>query len=316
MKRTAALSFLLFAVLSLLLALLVFEPAGSFDKTALRFLCLMPPETEYYWGAVRSGIAEADASFGTYTRIEDYDRYDISSRLRLLSQTDYFHVDGIITIGEPSSPELGAAIASCIDKGIPVALIDTDMPGTDRSFYIGTDNQKAGEAAADKLLELTGGTVHAAVIITGISDANQSERLKGFRRVIDQDPDSDVLVVYENRSDKAALATFLTRTLKSRPSLNAIFCADASTSTTTGVFMKDADISRQLFIIGFDEVAPTPQLVADGVLSGVMIQQGKQMGYEAVRLLIDYKNDPALEPQELYTPAILVEQKDAEAYIS
>ena len=295
----------------LLIALLVllYEPTEAFHPDALRLVCLMPPEKEYYWGKVREGLINAGKDFNCQLRIASYDRYDVKTHVSLLKECHYYHVDGIITIGEPSSKELCEEIATFTRKGIPVALMDTDAPASNRSFYIGTDNFKAGQEAATQLLSYTGGDTKAGVIITGIDNANQRERLEGFTSALEEGG-GELLFVYENQSDKTALGAYLGKALDENEGLNALFDAEASTTSFLGLFLTERGKGRPLYTIGFDEVAPTAQMVAEGVLSATFIQQGRQMGYEAVKTLLSYIEDPAKEPTQIYTQAVLADAEN------
>lgn len=314
MKRTLILMGATAVVLSIFLLFLIYEKPDPFDENAVRItVCTINAENRYYWNSIQSGIEDAARDYHANISIASFDRFDEDTQLQLLEETGYYHTDGIITIGAPYNEKIGDIIRERVSQGVPVALIDTDMPDSGRSFYIGTDNELAGYIAGQHILEQTGGHAISLVFLSGINDANQSERLKGFQKAMDN---GNTLTIFENGTNKVAINTFLEESLSSYPEINSIFCAEATSSGLVGLYLEEHTEYQNLCVIGFDHVPPTPRLVAGNILDGTVIQQTHDMGYLAIEILLEYIQDPDKEHQQIYTDALFVGPKEAGDYIT
>lgn len=258
--------------------------SAEFTQKTHRYICIVLPHKEYYWGEIKKGISDADNQFGCMTKIETFERFDTDRQLELLKQIDFFHVDGVITIGQPSNASINSEIKKIVDNNIPVVLLDTDSPSSQRTCYIGTDNYNAGADAAKYILEQTNGSVNAAVFVSSMDDANQQERYQGFKDTI-QNADGIISYVGESLNDADAFQKLLNKALQEDPKINSIFCAEASTSQQTGVFLKNSSLYREITSVMFDDIGTVPQLVSDGILSGSIIQSTQEMGYLSVDIL-------------------------------
>ena len=78
----------------------------------------------------------------------------------------YSKVNGIITAGTNSSPELIEVINAAVKEEIPVVLVNSDIPSSDRTCYVGTDNYEAGRMAGVDMAEATGKKAKIGVIVS------------------------------------------------------------------------------------------------------------------------------------------------------
>lgn len=301
-------------VLGLSLFALSYEPKVSYRADTKRFICIINPESRYYWGDMKAGISQADLDLGTDTKFCSFDRFDLDGQLRLLEETDYVHTDGIITVGEPVSDSFNEKIRELTDKGIPVVLLDTDSKECGRSCYIGSDNYLAGREAALRIMEKTGGHARIGIIITGIDDANQRERLNGFQDAVSDCSDVEILEICENRLDKNALQENLKRLFAQYDDLNALFCAEAWTSQQTGLVLENLSPARNLTIVGFDITEHTQEYVRDGRYCALIVQDSFSMGYQAVNYLNQYTDGDQNLPTEIFTDVFCVTGETIDSY--
>lgn len=316
MKKTLAVLGGLGVILALLLAVLVYEPHQEYRETAKRFLCIITPETKYYWGNVKAGIAQADQDLGSYTRLDLFERFDTEKQIRLLDESRYTQMDGIITLGEPYSQELNDKIQEIVASGVPVVLLDRDSPDSGRSCYIGSDNYAAGQMAAELIARETGEKSRVAVFISGMEDANQRERLSGFQQVLEEKSDMEVLEVCENQLDKVGIWNDLDRIFQEYEEINAIFSAEAFNSQQVGLWLENHAglVEQDLTVIGFDDLDPTIELIQEGVLAATIIQDGYDMGYQAVRYLTEYDASEDAGEGKLITDVSCISKENVEEY--
>jgi LacI family transcriptional regulator len=85
-------------------------------------------------------------------------------------------------------PDVRAAVARVVARGIPVVTIFTDLTGTERIAYAGLDNAMAGRTAAWLIAGMTGGA--RGTVLTAMSDARfagEEQRFAAFARALGQE---------------------------------------------------------------------------------------------------------------------------------
>lgn len=112
---------------------------------------------------------------------------ETDEQIKIINSLIKRKVDGII-ISANDPLALKKVINKAIDKGIAVATFDSDVPGSKRLFYIGSDNVKAGLAIGHALVDIINRSgskddVFETVILTGARKAlNLNERILGFEK--------------------------------------------------------------------------------------------------------------------------------------
>lgn len=287
--------------------------SAEFTQKTHRYICIVLPYKEYYWGEIKKGISDADEQFGCVTKIETFERLDTDRQLELLKQIDFFHVDGVITIGQPSSASITSEIKKIVGNNIPVVLLDTDAPSSQRTCYIGTNNYKAGADEATYILKQTSESVNAAVFVSSMDDANQQERYQGFKDTI-QNADGTISFLGEYLDDADAFQKLLNKVLREDSKINSVFCAEASTSQIIGTFLKNSNLYQEITSVTFDDFGTVPQLVSDGILSGSIIQSTQEIGYLSVDILEKINRSEEIK-DTLYTQTSLLTPESAKTII-
>ena len=285
MKKSIALLGGFSLVLLILSVCFFYQPVSGIPKDLPRYACIVCAPEEGYWGKVKDGIRLADEDFHTSTRISGFSILDSARQVELLQEVEYLNLDGVITVGDPDILELNTIISQMESDGIPVVLIDTDSAQSGRSCYIGTDNYEAGRLAAEEILNRIDGDVHVAVLATGMEKSYQAERLRGFQAALEDSGRAEILEVCVNEQDKFSLMERITDLTETYDSMNAMFCAEASTTQYIGLAGNSLASLRDLVIIGFDDLDATLQAIRNGFLDATIIQDAQAMGYEAVRYL-------------------------------
>ncbi len=113
--------------------------------------------------------------------------------LNLISRGD---VDGI-AISCTTGDALMASINAALEAGIQVVCYDVDSPNSNREYYIGTENYKAGYTCGEYMIDLyadSGMEEVRVAILAGIPGADDIEaRIRGFEDAI---ADTNIRTVY------------------------------------------------------------------------------------------------------------------------
>ena len=100
-------------------------------------------------------------------------------------------VAGMMVIGW-GDDEIVPAVDAAVNSGIPVVCVDSDIPGSRRHAYIGTDWLRMGSAMADKLAALL--SDEGKVLMLGMVDLdNMKAGFRGFQKQISRNPQIEVM---------------------------------------------------------------------------------------------------------------------------
>ena len=224
----------------------------------------------------------------------------MEEQIEELEKLKYFDIDGLITVGTPSSDELNEKLKEISESGIPVVLVDTDAKESGRDAYVGTDNYRAGRLAAQMIAEEMNGEGDCLIILTKVENANQAERYDGFAEGL-KDQGMALGAYLEMTGDKLALQEGLEKALEENPAIRGIFCAESSSSRRLWPILQQMG-REDLTVIGFDNANATLQFVRNGSYAGTIVQSAREIGYESIRFLEDYKEGG--EQKTIYTPAV------------
>ncbi len=310
MKRIIIYFSVIIALLVGAICLVFYNPKVEYNEDIKRYVCVMN-EGGSYWTEVLAGIEEADKEMGTYTKKISFPRFDVEEQINQLDKIDYLQVDGVITVGEPFSEKLNQKIESIVERGIPVVLIDTDSDKSKRTCYIGSNNYQVGLMAAQKMEQITGGNAQILVLVSELMSANQQERYNGFYEGIMKYAGMQIVTVQECKADKATAIKNIKSTLEQHGSINAVFCAESSSSSPIGSLLEsEYDKYKDIKVIGFDAAKSTLRYVEEGLFQCTIKQNAFKIGQEAVSYLNNYKENQEESKREIYIDVEFITKSD------
>lgn len=182
-------------------------------------------------------------------------------------------------------------IDRAVEAGIPVMTWDADSPDSQRFTYMGLDNVKAGQAAADLLVKAMGPRGQLA-ILTGVPGAlNLEERIQGFRQGIEAYPDLQVVATVVTNDDINLGVQVLEETMQAYPSLDGWFFAGMwplFAERSAMPLWGDAALHHGMKTVAFDALPVELELLRDGYLSGLIDQRNWGWGYNAIQIVYDH----------------------------
>lgn len=266
------------------------------------------------WNETATGIQAADEDFSVNTKFIGMEQMDAKKQAEAIREAILAQPDGIITGAAEDSEEIKNAVNMAETKGIPVILIDADLEDSNRTCYIGTDNEDAGRLAGKDMYEATGGKAHIAVIVSTISSPNQLERVNGFKEEISQYPDMSIDVVEECHSQKLEIKEKIPEIFKEHPDINALFLAEGIASATVGKVIKDMDMDTEnLQIVSFDRTQESVEYIKEKIYYSLIVQEPYQEGYLAVKALNDLCDGKEVE-DKIYTGSKSIRYDDLKEY--
>lgn len=169
--------------------------------------------------------------------------------------------------------------------GIPVVIVDTPLAGSDIPITtVASDNTGMGAQAAEKMIELTGGTGKVAVIAHG-EVGTAAARRDGFKEYIEANaPDMQIVDIQNGESDPAKSRDKAQGILQAHPDLVGFFGTDDDSviAIADEVTAKGMDVK----VIGVDSSPDVLTLLTDGKIDGIIVQNPFNMGYQSVEILV------------------------------
>ena len=169
--------YILFLIINFTALLFVWKNLFTTDNTAVllsyRFTFVCPQ----IWEQVGEGMRSADQDLGTSTRCIGLRNADEKQQAAAIRKAIYSRVTGIITAGNIADEEVAEAIHMAQEEGIPVLLIDSDIPVSGRCGYVGPDNEAVGTQAGKELKKNMESGANIAVILSSLENQNQEEEV-------------------------------------------------------------------------------------------------------------------------------------------
>lgn len=215
---------------------------------------------------------------------------DAAEQVRVIDEMIARRVDAIaVSCNDPIA--CIDPINRAVEAGIPVMTWDADSPESRRFTYMGLDNVKAGQAAADLLVKAMG-TRGKVAILTGVPGAfNLEERIRGFRQGIAAYTGIEVVTTVATNDDINLGVQVLEETMQAYPDLDGWFFAGMwplFAERGSMPLWEDAALNRGMKTVAFDALPVELELLRDGYLSGLIDQKNWGWGYDTVQIVYDH----------------------------
>jgi len=268
----------------LLAATLVAGGCSRADRTKQLDIVLVTKALDSeWWQRVKAG-AEAAA------------RADPHVRLAVLAPEREINIDQQVAILEDQVLKKPSALAvvpcgvseviPVLEKaraaGIPVLIVDTDVPWPPKLSFIGIDNRLGGRLAGEFIVRAIGGKGKVAVIRGVLGVATHEDRLAGFREAIAHAPGVECVAVQPANSERALGMAVMENILTAHPDLRAVFATNDQMALGAREAIAGRDLTGKIVLIGFDATREAVRAVQAGQLNATVAGHPERMGRRAV----------------------------------
>jgi len=270
-------------------------------------IAIIPKVDNAIFDQVKESAFQAAKELGIVVTWEAPTSNDGKKQKELIENLIRYKVDGIL-ISCNDAEMLKEPINEAMKAGIKVATFDSDCPKSDRLFYIGTDNKKAGKVCAETLLDLykkAGKEPDKILVLSaGISAQNMTDRLTGFTSVINEGKIADVLYSFEMPDYGNELLTY---SLNHNSKINGVqmlwgvpVLSGVDSVPALSKFMKKGGIS-----VFFDVSRPLLNYIKENPNCATMKQNFHSMGYTGVKNLYNAIKEKQYEIEILYDVTVI-----------
>jgi ribose transport system substrate-binding protein len=276
-------------------------------------IAIIPKVDNEIFDQVKESALEAGKELGITITWEAPTSNDGKKQVELIENLIHYKVDGIL-ISCNDAELLKEPIDKAIKAGIKVGTLDSDCPTSNRIFYVGTDNKKAGEVCAQTMLKLFDKDKkkpNKIIVLSGGANAeNMKERLNGFRSVINQNNIEDVLFSFEMSDYGKEL---IGMSLKKNKKINGVqmlwslpVLQGVDSIPALSKFMDRGGVS-----VFFDVSKPLLKYIKDHPNCATMKQDFHSMGYDGVKNMYNAIMDKSYQMQILYNVKV-IDQSNAD----
>lgn len=270
-------------------------------------IAIIPKVDNAIFDQVKQSALEAAKELGIVVTWEAPTSIDGKKQKELIENLIHYKVDGIL-ISCNDAEMMKGPINEAIKAGIKVATFDSDCPKSDRIFYVGTDNKKAGKICAETMMSLYE-KAHKkpdqiVILSGGISANNMSERLTGFRSIVSSNLISDVLYSFEIPDYGEQLLTYNLVHNKKINGVQMIWgvpgLKGVDSIPVLSKFMQRGGVS-----VFFDVSKPLLNYIKDNPNCATMKQDFKSMGHDGVINLYKAIKDKTYDIEILYDVKVI-----------
>lgn len=306
---------LLAAIPLLLGSTLLTSPAEAQSGKRIRVAILVKTLSNPYWLMLQAGAEAAGRETGARVIVSgSQSELDVQGQINRVRSMITQHVD-LIGISPNSGPQLQPVLEQAVAAGIPVILIDTDIPKwSGRTSFIGTDNYQAGVVAGQYVSKTKSGGNLAIIGGTPGNVATES-RVAGLKEALKASAIHYVseLAAYSDRS-RAVTAT--SDTLQAHHDVNVIFAPADNMALGTVEAIKAANRNPSSFtIVGVDGTPEGVQSIIDGGITATVAQNPYAMGKDTVEMAIKKLKGGSI-PTRIDTGVVLVTKDNAAGFLA
>lgn len=270
---------------------------------------LVPEELDNeYWRLVEKGAKDAAKKYGVMLEYTGPKQANIDEHIRTIEKSAASKVDGIMTQGL-NDAQFTPLINRIVSDGTPVITVDTDVPDSKRISYIGTDNYLAGYIAGRALAADTQGRANVAIITGSFYKNHQKLRVQGFKDAVKMEKNIHIIDIEESEISRVRAAEKAYQIISKYPQVDAFFGTSALDGIGIAQVVEQYKRQSQIYIIGFDTLPETLDYMKKGIIRATIEQQPYDMGYGAVKMMIDINKGKKVPPI-VHTDTRVIRMKD------
>ena len=251
-----------------------------------------------FWLSVKRG-AEAAAEGKARLGIVAPDReINIDQQVSMIEDQIARGIQALV-LAPAASAQVIPALDKAHEKGIPVIIVDTDVPWPKKVTYVGTNNYEGGKLAGQYVIRAVPGAAEVG-LVTGVPGEETHEgRKRGFKEALAAEPRLRLVAEQPANSERALALTVMENMLTARPKLAAVF----ATSDQMALGALEAIHARRsgspVHLVSFDAGSEVLKLIREGKVDAVVAQRPFQMGQRgveaALRALAKQPVDPVID---------------------
>ncbi len=262
-------------------------PSPGQDGAALFYLVAVLPasDTERYYARAAESMQAAARKDGAVLQILSYSPGDAPGTVsRLLALAAELEPDAVVA-SVPQDTLTVAAVGGLVARGIPVVTLESDLPGSARAAFVGTNPYSIGVMAATAIAEaFPAGASVALVLSRDFPDGNAGSATvaAGFKYGSRDNPHIELAMTRTTGGGPSASDEIIRELLADRGDIDVAVFIGARDAEGAARALLEYDRVGSLAIIGFDDDPGLLELVHLGVVTATVARSPERSGEYAV----------------------------------
>lgn len=256
-------------------------------QRSYRMVAALPEGDSQFLAVLEQALAEAGhtaAQARTELKVMRYPAEDGHALAALLAHLPE-GTSGVALMA-PETPVVRDAVRALKARGTAVIALVSDLPNTQRDYFIGIDSRAAGRTAGvlmGRFIRESTGSVLAIAESMYLRDA--IERRRGFDEVmLAQFPGLAVLPTLETHGSDAALRAVVTESLRHAQDVRGIYLMGSGHRALSST-LADLGLTGRFVIIGHELTPHTRQALLSGHTDAIITQNLGHLARSALRVL-------------------------------
>ncbi len=305
-----------------LLAAGLFSVAVTTALAAPRIGVLLKDKSPGFWVYAESGANEAARSLGADVTVKAPPTVlDASAQPRLLAALATEKLDALVIA--PTNPELiEAPVAALVAKGVKIVTVDTPLKDGIAQAFVGADQVAMAEAAANVFVSMLKDGDEIAILKNNSVDRTVLTREETVKQALRARPGvivhADIFASSEkDTEDERAMVM-----LEKYPKVVAVFASATRGTLSTVKAVRAKALVGKVKVVGFGTYLPAEAAKAfeDGILTGWVAQQPKELGLKAVTAAVSLvkgeKVEGTIRPKFMMVTAENYKSAEAQALLN
>ena len=220
-----------------------------------------------------------------------------------------------VLIVSPTDPTaMAPAINTCLNAGIPVITVDTELANTSKiTSEITTDNTSGGKEAAEYVGKALGGKGTVALMSLSPTATTQVARIQSFEQEIRAAyPGITLLPVQYTQQATSSSETTARSILAAHPGVNAFFGSAEPNAEGAAAALQALGLTGKVINVGFDASPAEVTLLKSDGISATVAQPAAQEGADAAQFAYDKITGKGSEiTASVELPDVLITSTDA-----
>ncbi len=240
-----------------------------------------------YWSTLRMGAEVAAKEFNIHLRfLAPPNEDDIQGQINLVNESIQKQPDALL-LAASDYMKLAQVTDRAAYHNIPIISIDSEVGSARVNSYIGTNNYEAGQRAAERMIRLLGGRGKIAVMNFVKEARNANQREEGLLDYVARYPNVQILDIAYCQSSREIASAMTRDWLRDYPDLDGIITLNAEASIGVGRVVKEAGLGGMVKVVAFDSPQETMEMLQDGTLQALVVQNPFNIGYLAVQYAVE-----------------------------
>ena len=249
---------------------------------------VLSSEGNAFFDEVLRGMKEAAKEYDIYGLEVQYNTmkgYNVNQQIELLQSVK--EKSNAIVVNPVDSPRIADLLNQFIEENIFVVTVNNDIKNCNRQCFVGSDYFNGGVTAC-AMFEVVLGKKASIGIVTGSNQIlGHRSRLDGFKKRMEQLPEFKIVDVVENDDDEITSYNITQKLLKDYPNIDGLFLVAGGVYGASRAVL-DLPEENRPFVIAFDSVPTTVEMMRKGVVKVILYQHPYRQGHRAIDLAFEY----------------------------